>query len=72
MTSTIEFCCPQCSSSFYETDLQGHIDTTSIGFCKGGGRSGAGCTFTWNRKEDWKVFAKIERFESADEYADAV
>lgn len=57
------FVCPQCKSPYWRTE--GNTET-GTGICKGkltivrGMTDYSGCTFTWPRRDDAKVFQKAK------------
>jgi hypothetical protein len=53
------FRCPVCNSTYFRTLMDG--TPKRVGQCKGhvtGYGAYTGCSFTWDRKDDHKVFAK--------------
>lgn len=70
MSRSVEFWCPECGGSMYNTSTW--PSSSMVGHCLGTGEDTLNrtCKFDWPRSEDWRYFVKIERthFASETEY----
>ena len=65
----LEFICPTCGSTRWgtSTGIRNGV-SVPIGHCNGEGRR---CLFRWQRKNDYRVFVKVRRFTSREDFLEA-